>query len=288
MTTNLTTEHDSAFLAPEVGGLIDQTVQARSVAARISTAFATIRPSVDFPLFTVPVSTGWTGEGAALPVSNSDTASVNVPAFKVTGATEVSAEMLSGDMDPDIAAAIGGSISNNIIRSIDSAVVAASTTADGPSGLLSLSYTSQDTGGPTFSLDDLVKAVYTLQATTDSQLSDLVFLMPPASAEQISLTKQQTGSNQYLTSFTQDGSLLVAGANVPVIVSSLVDPIVTETTGTAAWLVDKTALRLVRREGARVVRTYQPANDTYFISGLARYGFGSVRDAAIVRVHDAA
>jgi HK97 family phage major capsid protein len=276
-TPNKTSDQDSAFLAPEVAALLDTTVKAKAVIAHASQLHSTNRPSVDFPLFTTAVSTGFIGELDDLPLSNADTGSVNVPAYKVAGATQVSSETLD-DMDPDIAAMIGTSLADQTIHSLDSAFFAASTTK-GFVGLLGQSYQSQDTGAASFTQDDIIKAVYLVNGAggIGAPKADTLIL-PVTSAEQLSLTKVGTGYNTYALPLIFDGSPL---EGLKVIVSDLVDA------DTFAWVLDSTKNRLVLRKGTQITRTYVPQNDSWFISSVSRYGWDSLNDDAIVRVWNA-
>lgn len=268
---NVRADHDSAFLAPEVAELLDATVKAKSVAAQISTVFQTNRPSVDFPLFVIPVTASFIDELDDLPLSNADTGSVNVVAYKVAGATQVSSETLS-DMNPDIQNQIGNSISDQIVWSLDTAVLG-NTTADGPSGLLSLAYNTVAAGTALANTDPFVEAVYEARSANGNLTH---FVVSPATAQALSLLKDEAGSARNLLDFQQDGSILVAG--VRLLVSSLVDA------GTVGWGVDAALARLVQRAGTSVTRTYVPQNDSYFISGVSRYGWGHLRPGVVQRI----
>jgi HK97 family phage major capsid protein len=96
------------------------------------------------PCWAEKKATWFIAELADLPPSNADTGHVTATAFKIAGATQVSSEMLT-DMDPDIASQIGNSIADQIIWSLDTAVLG-TTTSNGPSGLLSLASTHVDPG----------------------------------------------------------------------------------------------------------------------------------------------
>lgn len=270
-TPNARVDHDSAFLAPEVAGLLDATVKAKSITAQTSTLFGTKRPSVDFPLFTTPVETSFIDELDDLPLSNADTGSVNVVAYKIAGATQVSSEMLA-DLDPDIAGQIGGSIADQVIWSLDTAVFG-NTTSNGPDGLLSLGYNTVAAGTSLTNTDPFVEAVYEAQAANGSLTH---FVVSPATAKSLSLLKDQVDSARNLLEFQQDGSILVAG--VELLVSSLVDA------GTVGWGLDSRLARLVLREGTHITKTYVPQNDSYFISGVSRWGWGHLRPDVVQRI----
>ncbi len=265
-------DQDPAFLAHEVGKLVDQTVRSKSIAGQISKHFSTQRPAVDFPLFTTPVLAGFIGELDDLPLSNVDTASVTATVYKIAGATQSSSEMLD-DMDPDIAAQIGSSLSDQISWNLDSAVLG-HTTVDGFGGLQSLAATVVDAGSLS-NTDPFVQAVYAAQnAAVPAKVTH--FVVSPATAQTLSLLKVQDGSNQSLLQFQQDGSILVAG--VPILISSLVDA------ATAAWAVDASHNRLVLKAGTQVTKTYVPQNDSWFIGGVARYGWVNLAPASVIRI----
>jgi HK97 family phage major capsid protein len=229
--------------------------------------------AVDFPLFVTPVTTGFIAELADLPLSNADTSHVTATAYKIAGATQVSSEMLA-DLDPDIAAQIGASIADQIIWSLDTAVLG-NTTTNGPSGLLSLASTQVDPGASVANTDAFVKAIYAAKYTAVPGNIDH-FVVSPATAQALSLLKVATGYNSNLLQFQEDGTILVAG--VPILVSSLVDGT------TVAWGVDSSQSRLVLRAGTQVVKTYVPQNDSWFISGTARYGWANLAPDAVIRI----
>jgi HK97 family phage major capsid protein len=271
---NQRSDHDSAFLAPEVATLLDTTVKAKAVTAQVSVFHGTTRPSVDFPLFTAEVSTGFIAELDNLPLSNADTASVNVIAHKVAGATQVSSETLE-DMDPDIAAMIGTSIADQTVWSLDTALFQVSTT-NGFVGLLGKAYQTQDTGAASFTQDDLIKAVYKVNGAGGLGAPRAnTIILPVASAEALSLTKTASGYNTYALPMQADGSSL---EGLRVIVSDRVDA------NTFAWILDSSKNRLVLRKGTQITRTYIPQNDSWFISGVSRYGWDTLNANSIVRV----
>ena len=264
-----------------VAALLDTTVKAKAVAANSSIVHGTSRPAVDFPLFTQPVTTGFIAELDLLPLSNADTASVNVPAFKIAGATQVSAETLV-DPDPSIAAMIGASLADQTVHSLDHAFLSVASTTNGFAGLLGKAYQSQDTNAATATLDDIIHAVYLINGAggLGAPRADTVILSV-ASALALSLTKTGTAFNTY--------ALPIIQANNPepleglkVIVSDLVDA------STAGWVLDSTKQRLVLRQGTQITRTFVPQNDSWFIGATSRYGWDTLNPASIVRLYNAA
>jgi HK97 family phage major capsid protein len=278
---NQRSDQDAAFLAPEIATLLDATVKAKAVTAASSLIHSTARPSVDFPIFTQEVTTGFIAELADLPLSNADTASVNVPAYKVAGATQVSSETLS-DMDPEIATLIGTSLADQTVHSLDAAFLSVASTTNGFAGLLGKSYLTQDTNAATASIDDIIHAVFAINGAggLGAPKADTLILSVP-SALALSLTKTATGYNTYALPIVQaDGGSVLEGLKV--IVSDLVD------SATAGWVLDSTKQRLVLRQGTAITRTYVPQNDSWFISSVSRYGWDTLNQHSIVRLYNAA
>ena len=275
---------DSAYLSAEIGKLVDQTVAAKAIAAQISEFVTTERPEYDVPLLTRPVTVGLIDELDDLPLSNIETGSVRIVPEKYAGATEVSSEMLA-DMDPSIQEQIALTLSQQIIDSLDAAVLG-NATAVGTStrfvnGLLSLASTDVDTGpvGTITNLDNFVKAIYAAQNAT-VPANPTLFLVNPATAQALSLIKVGTGYVSPLLDFQQDGSIVVAGRKL--LVSKHVDAL------TQFWAITPSQSRLVLRQGTLVTKTYVPQNDSWFISATARWGWANLAPASVIRGYDAA
>ena len=105
--------------------------------------------------------------------------------------------------------------------------------------------------------------------------------MSPATAEALSKIKVQSGSNQTLLQFVNDGLVL---AGLPVFVSPNVDAL------TLAWGIPKQRVVTVLRKGTEVVRSKDAGfyNDAVDIRAIARVGFAFLQPAAVVRLYDAA
>ena len=116
---------------------------------------------------------------------------VEVIPAKTAGLTPISNE-LAEDSTPAAVDLIAAGLSNQITRAIDGAFLA-NTTAKGPNGLLSISYSTVDTGATLANLDPFIAARYAAKA----QGSDLTsWIMAPAQVEALSKLKVATGSNQ--------------------------------------------------------------------------------------------
>ena len=97
-------------------------------------------------------------------------------------------------------------------------------------------------------------------------------------AEALSKLKIQSGSNQTLIQFVEDG-ITVAG--LPVVVSDQVDG------ATKFWGVPQRHVVLVSRKGTTVEQFPAVDKDGTFIRAVARFGLGYLNPAGIVRGYDA-
>ena len=266
----------SAFTPTEFGKLLNKAIQAKSVAFQATTVVQTDKVKVNFPLWESDPAVNWLAELATITATDGSTGEVEVTPKKVGGITRVSSEA-ADDSDPSVADLIGKGLANQIANSVDAAFLG-NTVTNGPDGLLSIGYPGIDTGASIANLDAFVTARYAAQGVG----ADLThWVMRPATAEAISNLKVQSGSNQHLVEFVQDG-LVVAG--LPVLVSSHVD------STTKAWGIPSGRVATVLRKGTEVVRSgdsgfYQDAVD---IRAIARVAFGYLHLAAVVRLYDAA
>jgi HK97 family phage major capsid protein len=155
-----------------------------------------------------------------------------------------------------------------------------SATTKANSGLLSLTYSTVDTGAiaSVATLDPFIAARFKAQAVGAELTS---WVMSPTTAELLSKVKKQSGSNESLLQFVNDG-LVVAG--LPVLVSPKVDAL------TLAWGIPKARVVTVLRKGTEVVTSKDAGfyNDAVDIRAIARVGFAFLQPAAVVRLYDSA
>lgn len=263
-----------AFTPEDFGKLVDLEVQAKSIAARSATVFGTDKVKVNFPLWTADPSVGWYGELDEITPADGSTDEVEVTPSKTAGLTLISNE-LKDDSDPAVAKLAGAGLSNQIARAIDAAYLG-NTTAKGPNGLQSISYSSVDTGTALANLDPFIKARYAAIAA-GSELSS--WIVSPATAEAVSLLKETSGSNRNLIEFVEDG-LRVAG--LPVLVSDQVDA------ATLFWGVPEAHVMYVLRKGTSVERFPAVTQDGTYVRAVSRIGVGFLNPAGVVRGHKAA
>ena len=265
-----------AFTPTDYGKLVDLAVKAKSIAARSATLVSTDKVKISFPKWVSDPDVSWLAELGTISPTDGTTGEVEVTPKKVGGITRVSRE-LSQDSTPAVADIVGGALSNQIARSLDAAYLG-NTVTNGPSGLLSTTYSPVDTGASLTNLDPFIEGRYAAVAA-GSELTSWV--VSPATAEAVSKLKVQSGSNQNLVQFVEDG-LTIAG--LPVLVSDQVDG------ATLFWGIPKAHVVLVLRQGTEVIRSidsgfYQDAVD---IRAIARYGIGFLNPLGVVRGYNAA
>ena len=246
-------------------------------AFQAATIHQTDKVKVNFPLWVSDPTVAWYNE--LDPITATDGTSGEVvctPARRLASPAHL---IELADEEPAIADQIGAALANQIAEAVDTAWLA-NTTAKANSGLLSLAYSSVDTGAiaSVANLEPFIAARFRAQ-TVGAELTSWV--TSPATAEALSKLKIQTGSNQTLLQFVDDG-LVVAG--LPVYVSPKVDAL------TLAWGIPKERVVTVLRKGTEVVRSKDSGfyNDAVDIRAIARVGFAFPQPAAVVRLWDSA
>lgn len=263
-----------AFTPQDFGALVDLAVQAQSIAARSATLVTTDKVKISFPLWVADPAVGWYNELDTIATTDGDTEQVEVIPSKTAGLSLISNE-LKDDSDPSVADQIGKGLANQIARSVDAAYLA-NTTAKGPNGLLSIDYSTVDTGAELANLDPFIAARYASMAA-ESELTH--WIVKPATAEALSKLKTASGSNQPLIEFVADG-ITVAG--LPVLVSNQVDA------ETLFWGIPSEHVKFVQRKGTTVERFPAVEQDGTWIRATSRVGIGFVNPAGVVRGYDAA
>ena len=134
-----------------------------------------------------------------------------------------------------------------------------------------MEYTTVDTGGSLTNLDAFVSARYAAQAEGSTLTSWIVRL---AVVEALSKLKVETGSNQSLLQFVDDG-IVVAG--LPVLVSDQVDA------NTLFWGIPKQHVMFVHRKDTSVERFPATQQDGTYIRAVSRIGLAFLNEAGVVR-----
>ncbi len=263
----------AAFTPEDFGDLVDKAVKARSIAARSARVFSTSRDKVTFPVWVADPDVAFYGELDTIAETDGDTDEITVNIYKTAGISLLSNE-LRDDSDPAVADLLGRGLANKIGRAVDGAYLG-NTTSKGPNGLLSISYTSVNTGAGLTNLDPFIEARYAAE-DNGSQLTS--FIVSPTTAETISKLKVANDSNQNLVQFVEDG-IRIAG--LPVLVSDQVDA------QTVFWGIPRDHVVLVMRKGTTVERFPAVHQDGTYVRAVSRFGIGFLNEAGVVRGHAA-
>jgi HK97 family phage major capsid protein len=265
----------AAWTPEDYGTLVDTVVAAKSVAFTVSSVIDTRRQSIRVPLLTADPATAWFAENTSITLADPTTGELEIIPKKVAGRTQVSNESAS-DSEPAVATQIGTSLARSLAKGIDAAYFA-NTTTNGPSGVLSVAYSTIDTGSAWESLDNIHDAKNTA-LSHGANLTHIV--LAPDVALALAKAKTQSDSNQGLFDNVADGVTL---AGLTVAVSPHV-------AAGNAWAVDQSQVLVVRRTGTTIVTDSSIAfdADAVQIRATSRIGFGFANPAGIVRLYDAA
>ncbi|WP_145012981.1 phage major capsid protein [Mycobacterium marseillense] len=266
-----------AWTPEDYGKLIDTVIAAKSIAFQAGTVISTSSESFRTPMLTADPSVGWYAENTQISLTDPETNELVVTPKKVAGLTQISNEA-AADTNPAVADQVGQSLGRAVAKKVDAAFFA-STTTNGPSGILSLTGINVvDTSTVTLTSLDPFHEAKTAALADGAVLSH--FILAPDVALTLAKAKQQTDSNMGLLASVGDGITL---AGVPVLVS-------TDVAAGNAWGVDAAQILVVQRTGTTVVRSTEAAfdYDAVQVRATARVGFGFANPAGVVRLYDAA
>lgn len=156
------TDEAQAWLPQDYGDMLDLVVQAKSVAAAVSTVYNTESQKVAFPLWVTDPSVGWYSELDEITPADGDTDEVVVTPTKTADLTLLSNELID-DSDPNIGDQTAAALANQIAKALDTAYFG-NTTAKGPNGLLSLTAQVVDPGASVADLDPFIAARFKAEA----------------------------------------------------------------------------------------------------------------------------
>ncbi len=275
----MATQHSNtndAFTPFAFGQLLNKALQSESVALQATTVVQTDKVSLTFPIWESDPAVNWLAELATITATDGATGAVPVTPSKTGGITRLSNE-LADDSSPAVAELAILGLVNQIAHAIDTAFVG-NTVTNGPSGLLSTSYTTVDTGASLTNLDPFISAVYAAKAVGARLTS---WVMDPSVAEAVQKLKRSTGSNENLIDFSPNGDLKIAG--LPVFTLPAVDA------STLFWGIPAARVVTVLRKDAEVSRSKDSGfyNDALDVRALSRVGFGFLHPAAVIRGYDA-
>jgi HK97 family phage major capsid protein len=190
----LNTTSGVAVLTPEqVEALVVQPLIRQSVAMQVSTVIQTSSHETRFPIVQTDPTTAWTPEGQEINVSDADLEELVAVPKKLAGLTVVSNELVS-DSDPSALEIVGQGLVRDLQTRLDAAYFTGFT-ANGPSGLESISFGFVNTGTTFTNLDAFADAMSQAE-TVGAQITSWV--APPHTLVDLQKIKVATSYNQPL------------------------------------------------------------------------------------------
>ncbi len=263
------------LLPDEIGNLLVQPVRQASVALRVASVASTDSHEYRVPVLTGDAGAAWTAEGAEITPDDAEFDEIVVVPQKVAGLSIISRE-LANDSAPSAQQLVGLGLAQSLANKIDAAFFA-DTTANGPSGLLSVDDAQiVDIGDGITNTDPFAEAL-SLAETVGAQITS--FVAHPSTVLTLSKVKKQSGSNEPLLGYdaAQPTKRLVLG--VPLIPSPAV------AVGDV-WGVPVAKTLVVLREDVTLAVDTSAyfSSDRIGIRATMRVGFAFAHPEAVVRL----
>jgi HK97 family phage major capsid protein len=260
----------------QVHSLVIQPLIDQSVAAQVSTVVPTSSHDLRVPRVTQDPAAAWTQEGAEINVSYAVLDEILVTPKQLAGLVVISNE-LANDTSPAALQVVGDGLVRDLRRKIDAAYFT-NTTANGPSGLGSLTTSTAANGGAWATLDSF-EAAKSAAETLHTQIT--AFVTSPATALTLSTLKQfgTVGSNMPLLQAdpTQPSARTISG--VPLYVSPSV-------AADLVWAIPAAHSLFVLRQDTTVVTDSSVffTKDSVAVRATLRVAFGFTYPIAVVKV----
>lgn len=265
------------LLPEELGTLITQPVRQMSVALNIATVVTTSTNEYRIPIVESDAGAAWIAEGDEIIPSDAGFDEIVVRPQKVAGLSIISRE-LAEDSSPSAQAEVGQGLAQSIANQVDAAFFA-NTTANGPSGLLSVAgVQTVDTGGTIANTDPFAEAL-SLTETVGAQVTS--FAAHPTTVLALSKIKKQTGSNEPLLGYDASQPTQRQVLGIPLIPSPAV------AVGDV-WAIPAAKVVVVLRDDVRleVDRSVFFTSDRIAVRATMRVGIAHPHPAAVVRLYD--
>ncbi len=273
----MSTTGSASILSPaQVESLVIQPLFEESVAAQASQVIQISSHQLLVPRVTQDAAASWTQEGSEINVSDVVTDQLSCVPSKLAALTVVSNELMQ-DSSPAALSVVGQSIVRDLKRKVDAAWLTA-TTANGPSGLPSVAFTTVSAGGA-FTSFDWAEAAKSAAESLHTSITS--FITSPATALALS-TIHEFGT---------------AGSNVPLLQPNPQEPSVRQIAGVpllvspscaadTVWGVPSQHVLFVMRQPATVVSDASVffTKDSCAIRATTRIGFCYTYPAAVVKV----
>ena len=271
-----TTGNPSILTPAQVESLVVLPLEQESIAAQVGTVVRINTHTLRVPRVTADTAGSWVLEGAEIPVSDATTDELSCTPTKLATLTVLSNE-LRDDSSPAALGIVGNSIVRDLKKKIDAAFFA-NTTANGPSGLASLT-TSVASSGGSFDDFDVFEAAKSAAESLGATITSWV--TSPATALELSTTKAfaAVGSNMPLLqpSPTQPAARQISG--VPLLVSP-------SAPANIVWGIPAEHVLFVQRLPATVVSDGSVffTKDSTAVRATTRIGFCFTYPLSIVKI----
>lgn len=274
----LNTGNSAGILRPEdVQNLVVEPLTRQSVAMQVSTVIETQSERTRFPVVQSDPTTGWTGEGEEIAISDADIDEVEADMKKLAGLTVVSSE-LAEDTDPAAMEVVGDGLVRDLQVRLDNAFFADTPIAKAPAGIGTLAGVQEVPAGSVFTNLDPFAQALSLAETVDSNLVRS-FVAHPSTL--LSLSQLKIGADWNLPLLGADPTSPTKRSvlGTPIYWSPAVDP-------NDVWLITAAKSFVVIRTPVAVEadRSAFFSSDQVAIRGRIRVGFAWPHPASVVRI----
>lgn len=270
-----TTANTSAILSPDqVSALIVLPLIEQSVAMRASTVVQVGSHSLRVPRVTADPQASFVAEGAEAPVTDQTVDQLTITPAKAVGLTVITEE-LSQDSSPAALQVVGDGLLRDLIRVVDKAFFASST-ANGPAGLLPITPTPVDAGDAWANLDwaEFAKSNAGQHNTTVD-----TFVCNPATALKIATLREQSGSNKNLLQPDPSQPAAYTVSGVPLLTSPTIG-------NDIVWALPRSRVIVALRQNATVTSDSSVfyTSSRVAIKATIRVSWGFTDPAAVCKV----
>ena len=185
----------AGILTPEeIGDLVVRPVSRLSVAYQVSQVAVIDSHDFRIPLLTADPSASFVAEGAEIPADDADISELICTPKKVAGLSVISRELAADSIDGKAADVVGQALARDTARAVDAAFFGENT-ANGPSGLGSLSGVAEVDAGTLLNLDPFAEG----QSMAESVGAVVIcWVASPNTVLALAQLKRETGSNEPL------------------------------------------------------------------------------------------
>jgi len=263
----------------QVGEVLIEPIRSASVAFQVSTNITTTSASFRIPRVIADAGVVWSAEGSDIDPTDPTIDELVITPSKAAALVKVSQEA-ADDTSPGAAAVVGDGLARNLARKIDQAYFG-NTTANGPSGLLSLSGVQEVDAGSLLDLDWAAEAKSKLENVGSTATAFCASANTVLHLSQLRTFDGATTSNEPLLG--SDATSATGRTILGVPLYSLPAGVIDDYT---IWALDKAKSFVVLREGAQVEvdRSFYFGSNSLAVRAIVRVGVGWPQEAAVVKI----